>query len=56
MNAYLHTENIEAIFAKPRRRQAEFYFNSVCLFRVLLNRDWRKAPFFLRNLSRAFAQ
>jgi hypothetical protein len=56
MNACLHTENMEAIFERPRRRQTEFYFNSICLFRVLLNGDWRKAPFLLRNLWRAVAQ
>ena len=55
MNAFLHTENVEPIFEQPRHRQAEFYFNSICLFRVLLNGDWQKAPFFLRNLRRAFA-
>ena len=53
MNAFLQTENVEAIFEKSRRRQDELYFNSMCLFRVLLNRDWRKTPFFLRNLRRA---
>jgi hypothetical protein len=47
---------MEAIFERPRRRQTEFYFNGICLFRVLLNGDWRKAPFFLRNLWRAVAQ
>jgi len=56
MNAYLDTENIEAIFERPRSRQAEFYFNGICLFRVLFNGNWRKTPFFLRNLWRAFAE
>jgi hypothetical protein len=45
MHAFLPTENVEAIFEKPRRRQDEFYFNSMCLFRVLLNGEWRKTPF-----------
>ncbi|HEU4678051.1 MAG TPA: hypothetical protein VFS35_00930 [Terrimicrobiaceae bacterium] len=56
MNAFLYTENLAAILAKPRSRQAELYFNGVCLLRTLLNRDWAKARFFLRNLQRALTE
>lgn len=55
MNAFLYTENLAAILDKPRSRQAELYFNGACLLRTLLNREWGKARFFLRNLWRAFA-
>jgi hypothetical protein len=56
MNAYLNSENFEAIFERPRRRHSELYFNGLCLLRVLLNGNWPRAPFFLRNLWRALAE
>ena len=51
MNAYLESAYLGATFNGPRSRQAELYFNSVCLFRVLLNRNWEKARVFCGTSS-----
>jgi hypothetical protein len=56
MNACPDTENMEAILERCRCREAEVYFKGICLFRVLCNGNWRKAPFFLRNLWRSLAE
>lgn len=56
MNAFLHTANIEAIVETPRRQEAEFYFNGICLLRVVLDRNWRKTPCLFRNLWRTVAE
>jgi hypothetical protein len=42
MNAFLHTRNIEAIFAKPRRRQTEFVREQLLLVSGFAQRQLAK--------------
>jgi hypothetical protein len=55
MTACIYTQTVEASCARSRNRPTELYLNSICLFSVLFNGEWRKTPFFLRNLWRAVA-